>query len=191
MTHTSVGDSWTLIGKSGSVSRGVIAPFSWVLVHTRFCLCPPIFSEWVSEVAQSCSTLCNPMDWGAWFATVHRIFQARILECVAISSSRGYSRPRDWTPVSHISGRRFTVWATSEAQFSLGSAKLTKWSEVKVTPSCLTLCNAWTVFLGILQARIPDWVAYPFSSESSQPRKWTRVSFIAGRFFTNWAIREA
>ena len=41
LTHASTGDSWTLTGKSGSVSCGVTAPFSWVLVHTRFCLCPP------------------------------------------------------------------------------------------------------------------------------------------------------
>ena len=40
-THASTGDSWTLIGKSGSVSFGVTDPFSWLLVHTRFCLCPP------------------------------------------------------------------------------------------------------------------------------------------------------
>ena len=40
-THASARDSWTLKGKSGSVSCGVTAPFSWVLVHTRFCLCPP------------------------------------------------------------------------------------------------------------------------------------------------------
>ena len=40
-THASAGYSWTLQGKSGSVSCGVTAPFSWVLVHTRFCLCPP------------------------------------------------------------------------------------------------------------------------------------------------------
>ena len=39
-THASAGESWTLIGKSGSVSCGVTAPLSWVLVHTRFCLCP-------------------------------------------------------------------------------------------------------------------------------------------------------
>ena len=36
----SAGDSWTLMGKSGSVSCGVTAPFSWVLVCTSFCLCP-------------------------------------------------------------------------------------------------------------------------------------------------------
>ena len=40
-THTSTGVSWTLMGKSGSVSCGVTAPFPWILVHTRFCLCPP------------------------------------------------------------------------------------------------------------------------------------------------------
>ena len=40
-THASSGDSWTLTGKSGSVSCRATAPFSWVLVCTRFCLCPP------------------------------------------------------------------------------------------------------------------------------------------------------
>ena len=42
----------------------------------------------------------------------------------------------------------------------------------------------WTIEVhGILQARILEWVAYPFSSGSSQPRNWTGVSCIAGRFF--------
>ena len=39
--------------------------------------------------------------------------------------------------------------------------------------------------------RILEWVAYPFSSGSSQPRNWTGVSCIADGFFTSWAIREA
>ena len=43
----------------------------------------------------------------------------------------------------------------------------------------------------ILQARILEWVAFPFSRESSQPRDWTQVSSIAGRFCTSWATREA
>ena len=41
LTHASAGDSWTLMGMSGSVSWEAEAPFSWVLVCTRFCLCPP------------------------------------------------------------------------------------------------------------------------------------------------------
>ena len=44
---------------------------------------------------------------------------------------------------------------------------------------------------GILQARILEWVASPFSRGSSQPRDWTQVSHIAGGFFSSWAIREA
>ena len=43
----------------------------------------------------------------------------------------------------------------------------------------------------ILQARILEWVAFPFSRGSSQPRDQTQVSSIAGRFFTSWATREA
>ena len=44
---------------------------------------------------------------------------------------------------------------------------------------------------GILQARILEWVAFPFSKESSQPRDWNQVSCIAGRFFTSWATRKS
>ena len=51
----------------------------------------------VSEVAQSCATLCNPMDCSPPGSSIHGIFQARILECVAISFSRGSYRPRDQT----------------------------------------------------------------------------------------------
>ena len=68
-----------------------------------------------SEVAQSCPTLCYPMDCSLPGSSVHGIFQARILEWVAISFSRGSSRPRDRTRVSHIVGRCFTIWATREA----------------------------------------------------------------------------
>ena len=50
-------------------------------------------------------------------SSVHGILQARILEWVAISSSRGSSRPRDRTHVSHIAGRFFTVWGTREILF--------------------------------------------------------------------------
>ena len=48
----------------------------------------------------------------------------------------------------------------------------------------------YTVY-GILQARMLEWVTFPFSKESSQPRDQTQVSHIVGRFFTSWATREA
>ena len=62
--------------------------------------------------------------------------------------------------------------------------------EEKVTQSCLTLCDSMdcnlpgSSILGILQARILEWVAIFFSRGSSQPRDQIQVSHIAGRFFT-------
>ena len=63
---------------------------------------------------------------------------------------------------------------------------------VKVTQSCLTLCDLmdYTVY-GILQARILEWVVVPFSRGLFQPRDQIHVSCIASRFFTSWATREA
>ena len=59
-------------------------------------------------------------------------------------------------------------------------------SEVKGTPSCPALCDpmGYTV-LGFLQARIPEWVAFPLSRGSSPPRDGIQMSRIAGRFFTS------
>ena len=65
-----------------------------------------------SEAAQSCPTLCNPMDCSLPGSSVHGIFQAIILEWIAISFSRGSSQPRAQTWVSRIVDRPFTVWAT-------------------------------------------------------------------------------
>ena len=62
-----------------------------------------------SEVAQSCPTLCNPVDCSLPDSSLHGILQARILEWVAISFSSGSSQPRDRTQVSHIAGRRFNL----------------------------------------------------------------------------------
>ena len=58
-----------------------------------------------NEVAQSCLTLCDPMDCSLPGSSVHGILQVRILEWVAISFSRGSSRPRDRTNPSLLVGR--------------------------------------------------------------------------------------
>ena len=62
-----------------------------------------------SEVAQSCPTLCDPVDCIPPDSSVHGILQARILERVAISFSKGSSLPRDQTQVSCTAGRFFTI----------------------------------------------------------------------------------
>ena len=70
-------------------------------------------SEW-SELTQLCLTLFDPMDCNLLDCFVHGIFQARILEWVAISFSRRSSWPRDWIWVSLTVGRHCTNWATRE-----------------------------------------------------------------------------
>ena len=72
-----------------------------------------------SEVAQSCLTLCDPMDCSLPGSSIRGIFQARVLDWVAISFSRRSSRPRDWTWVSLIVGRHFTVWTTRGVLYTL------------------------------------------------------------------------
>ena len=65
--------------------------------------------------------LCDPVDCSLSGSSLHGIFQARILEWVAISFSRGSSRPRDQTQVSRIASRCFNLWATREARFFIVS----------------------------------------------------------------------
>ena len=70
--------------------------------------------KWVSP--QSCPTLWDSMDCSPPGSSVHGIFQARILEWVAMPSSRGSFQPRDQTQISCIAAGFFTIWATREAQ---------------------------------------------------------------------------
>ena len=61
------------------------------------------------SVVQLCPTLCDPVDCSPPGSSMHGILQARILEWVAMPSSRGSSPPKDQTSVSHIEGRFFTT----------------------------------------------------------------------------------
>ena len=77
-------------------------------------VCMPV---WV-QLFQLYLTLWDPMDCGLLGSYVHGILQARILEWVAMPSSRGSSQPRDWTHISCVSciaGGFFTIWANREA----------------------------------------------------------------------------
>ena len=88
--------------------------FSQYLVcktHVCVCVCVCV----CVLVAQSCLTLCKPMDCSPPGSSIYGILQARILEWVAIPFSRGSSWTRDQTWVSCTAGRFFTIWATREA----------------------------------------------------------------------------
>ena len=110
------------------------------------------------SVAQLCPTLCDPMDCSLPGTYVHGTFQARVLDWVAISFSRGSSRPRGQTQVSHIRGRRFTIWATREAQLYMREG-----------------VNGWKSLSRVRFFVIPCTVAHqsPLSIEFSRQEYWS------------------
>ena len=76
-----------------------------------------------AQVLQLGPTFCDPMDCSPLGSSISGILQARILEWIAVPSSRGSSRPRDGSWVSCTAGGFFTVWATREAPCSLGTCQ--------------------------------------------------------------------
>ena len=98
--------NWTRVAMYLSLTKTV-------LIHTCW--------KWKVKVlvAQSCPTLCIPLDCSPPSSSVNGILQLRILEWVAISFFKGASWPRGWTRISHIAGRFFTMWAIREAPLYL------------------------------------------------------------------------
>ena len=87
-----------------------------MLLSSLFCLhYHQDLSQTLKVKSLSCVRLFATVDGSPPSSSVHGILQARILEWVAISFSRGSSRPRDRTQVSHITGRRFNLCTTREA----------------------------------------------------------------------------
>ena len=133
-------------------------------LRTLLCRCVVMIWSKVCQVlvTQSCLTLCDPMDYSSPGSSVHGISQARILEWVAISFSRGSSWPRDGTQVFWIAGRFFTVWATREAQ------------NVPSHPS-----DSFS-FLPYIQ---PDSISQPCNGFASREMEHIQVEFMSG---TSW-----
>ena len=157
----------------------------WIKIRLEWCW------SWVPgdkvNVAQSCLTLCDRMDY-----TVHEILQARILEWVVFPFSRGSSQPRDWTQISHIAGRFFTIWATREAPFTcMLLLLLSRFSRVWL------FATLWTVALQAplsMELFRPDyWNRLPFPSRGDLPNPGIepRPPAFHADFFTDWSMREA
>ena len=112
--HCMPGSVWGVKG----AGQGRISEFTliWTGASQKGILTwPKTLKTSTLEVAQSCPTLCNPMNCSLLGSCIHGIFQTRVLKWVATSFSRGPSWPRDRTQVSCIAGRHFTIWATREA----------------------------------------------------------------------------
>ena len=89
-----------------------IMQITWLISLSFYSKVFDEYSEDLVSVTQSCPTICNRLDCSPPDSSVHGIFSARILEWVAIPFSRGSFWPRDWTWVSCIAGKFFTIWAT-------------------------------------------------------------------------------
>ena len=89
------------------------------------------------KVAQSCLTLCDPMDYSLPGSSVHGILQAVLQEWVAVPFSSGSFQPRDQSQVSLFASRFFTIWATRETQ--LNSKQYTNISGVPCTNQFVSL----------------------------------------------------
>ena len=125
-----------------------------------------------AKLLQSCLTLCDAMDCSPPGSSVHGISQARIMESVAISFSRGSSRPRDKTQVSCIAGRFFTIWATWS--LPLVRWRCSKWTTVWQTHVLLAswpwqrlVCLLQLLMLFSLVERISDWVIFMLGSHTA------------------------
>ena len=111
-----------------------------------------------------------------------------------------FSRKKTPTPIPSIHSKETQLKPCIELakkfKFSIDSLEKPEWTfgqpnvKWKLLSRVWLFATSWTVVHGILQARILEWIAFPFSSGFSQARNWTGVSCLAGRFFTNWVIRK-
>ena len=113
-------------------------------------------AESESEVTQSCPTLCNSMDCSLPGFSVHGIFQARVLEWVAFSFSRGSSQCRDQTQVSCIAGRRFTFWVAREAGTRVPQRQMQRNPRGRMLPSIPSSLGSFSS-LGIQNSQTKEW----------------------------------
>ena len=141
-----------------------------------------------SEVAQSCPTLCDPMDCSLPGSPVHGVFQARLLEWVATSFSRGSSQLRDWTQVSSFLATIYhsvlLVPLCMLSCFSLGQLFATLWTVTLQSPLSVGFPRQqyWSRLPSLLSGDLPD-PRIELASHASPA--------LTGRFFTTSATWEA
>ena len=128
---------------------------TYVLLETHTHVCHPVLSNYTECRATWCVCVCvceslshvwlfcNLMDCNLPGSSVHGILQARIMEWVAIYSSRGSSWPRDWTWVSCMAGGFFTLWAARQAHSTcLGESLISSLSFLRNHCVCSCMSKA-------------------------------------------------
>ena len=157
--------SRSLFSFAVSVGMWRAVSFSWGLMMYSISLKP----DCCCSFAKACPTLCDPVDCStSGFAVLHYLLEFAQTHVHWVGDA-----------LSLLYGQTLTslhdCWKNHESRSAVSNY---------LWPHGLTVH-------GILQTRILEWLAFPFSGGSSQPRDWTQVSHIGGGFFTSWATREA
>ena len=157
-----------------------------------------------SSVTQSCLTLCDPMDCSTPGFPVHH-------QLLGLTQTHVHQVGAAIQPSHHLlSSASPPAFNLSQHQGLFQWILCIRWPKYwsfsfNICPSneysgLISLRIDWFDLFAVqrtrksrfqLQARILEWVAFPFSRRSSQPRDWIQVTCIAGRFFTSWATRGA
>ena len=152
----------------------------YTFVKTPLIIKPKLSLKVSSEVlvTQSYPTLYDPMYCSLPGSSVNGIFQARILKCVAISFFRGSSWPRDWTRVSCIAGRFFTIWATREGGTTNQVGTLQLDGGIEIVTETPTSCSG----LQIMPFQLFSWVSSAQRSGGKtfiSPRQPDRIKVLS------------
>ena len=129
-----------------------------------------------------------------WRWSLPGLFTSFLINNSYSACAQGQYCPIAWVRAKRLGEKRspfgFCLWRKTYLDIEKYLEDWEKWKWTCESLSHVWLCNPIDCsppVHGILQARILEWVAIPFSRVSSQPRGWTRISHIAGRFFTIWA----
>ena len=152
---------------------------TWIKNFHFFHRCLYVFSYSVV------SALCSPMDCSLPGSSVHRIFQAIVLEWIAISFSRGSSRPRDWTRVFHIVDRCFTIWANINKVCWLFTIART-WKQPRCPSADEWIRKLWYIYTMEYYSAIKKnafesvrrWMKRAYYREQSKSERKTPIQYI-------------
>ena len=168
------------LGREDPLEKGYPLQYSWASLVAQLVKNPPaIWETWVGKIKIPWrrERLPIPVFWPGEFHRLYSPWGHKELDMT------------DWLTLLFI---EFTVsCVNTNLQHPWEHYLVSKHeSESRLVVSDSLRPLDYTVH-GILQARILEWVAFPFSRGSSQPRDWTQVSCTAGEFFPSWATREA
>ena len=123
-----------------------------------------------------------------WAPEIHLVLASFSLQLCLICLTYSVSFELHWLYIS-FPEMLFCIFSNVLVYFSIQSNESLSRVQLFATP--WTVAHQAPTSMGFFQARILKWVAISSARGSSQPRDWTRVSCIAGRFFIVWATREA